>query len=66
MASTGVTGAGLGANHNDSSKTTEQTKALLASTAEKNQRLGESLANFRPSFISVEVVGFGASGQASE
>ena len=66
VASTGVTGANFGANPNESSNATEQTKALLASNAEKNQRLGESLANFRPSFISVEVVGFGASGQLSD
>ncbi|MBT9612614.1 MAG: filamentous hemagglutinin family protein [Burkholderiales bacterium] len=59
----GVSGIG------DASKATdEQTKALSNAAGDGDKAMKEArdaLANFRPSFITVEVMGFGSSGESS-
>lgn len=67
VASTGgLTGALNGSNSGDASNATDTiTKSVRDSAAEQDKAIRESLASFRPSFISVEVVGFGADGQSS-
>lgn len=58
-----VAGAGTGVNTGDTANATDQqTKSLLAGAGDK--ALQQDLSKFRPSFISVEVLGFGPQGQA--
>ncbi len=62
----GLSGALNSLNTGDTSNATDtQTKSLLASAGEQDKALRDALANFRPSFITVEVVGFGPEGQTT-
>lgn len=67
-ASLGGTLAGVGGIGDASKATDEQTKALSNAAGDGDKAMKaarDALANFRPSFITVEVMGFGPSGESS-
>lgn len=71
-ADTGSLGASLGGLNNlgDAGKASQEATQSVASTAKKDEQTAEqtrqALAGFRPSFISVEVLGFGETGSIQD
>lgn len=71
-ADTASLGASIGGLNNlgDAGKATQEATQSVASTAKKDEQTAEqtrqALAGFRPSFISVEVLGFGESGSIQD
>jgi hypothetical protein len=72
VADTSSLGASLGGLNNlgEATKATQEATQSVASTAKKDEQTAEqtrqALASFRPSFISVEVLGFGETGSLQD